>query len=206
MVLEIREGKQEQQKNESEAIPSAPSPSISEEQKFWTAVAEPPDIDLRHILTVDQDQIEKAVGPGNFGSDFTSRIMKYHVVDHDLEVGLLDKYLEWIEEKQKVASESGNQRSKQFWDPLAKFVEEDIIIVEEFEAAAKIFRERQDAQDDAEILAEYGPPIPVAIPYRGGVVLAKHSDAQIGEDTDEDNSASYASANDDSTCPSEKEV
>lgn len=37
-------------------------------------------------------------------------------------------------------------------------------------------------------------------------MLAKHSDAQIGEDTDDDDSASYALAKDDSTCPSEKEL
>lgn len=140
VVWEIREGKQEQQTNKFEAIPSAPPLLMSKDQKFWAAVAEQPDIDLRHILAVDQDKIEKLLDPTNFGSDFTSRIMKYRFVDLDREVGLLDKYLEWIEEKQKAASESGNQRAWQFWDPLAKFVEEDIIIVEEeSEAAAGIF-------------------------------------------------------------------
>lgn len=39
--------------------PTTPKPLISEEQRLWTALAEPPDIDYRVIIEEDKEKIDR---------------------------------------------------------------------------------------------------------------------------------------------------
>lgn len=171
-----------------------PSPLISEEQKFWTAASEPPDINLRYILAADQEWI-KRLHEGRFDDDFVSKILKYRQLDLDLEVGLLFEYQEWIEGKQEVATEMGLGREAAFLQGLHGVVKKHADVVEEEEeeeeAAANVFAARRKAVREAEQLAFWSPLRPVSMSL--GPASVPEIPAVCVPDSDTD-SSSYVTA------------
>ena len=154
VVLEVREGKQEEQVDEAECKPSVPPALISNEQKFWTAVAEPPDISLKYIMAADQEGIVRLL---KGGFDVTTRILKYRLLDIQVEDAVLFEYFEWIQNKQKAAEGAANEMEATFYAGLLDTVQEHSSVVEEeLEAGVRVFQAHRRARWEAIQLAENG--------------------------------------------------
>lgn len=93
VILELRAGMEEQHVDEDECKNLVPSPPlISKEQKVWTAMAEPRDIDYRLILERDM-QIRKAFAPETH-HHFPERIFRYGCIDLKTENHIL-RHVAW---------------------------------------------------------------------------------------------------------------
>lgn len=175
----------------AKAEPVTPSPLVAEEQKFCTAVSEPPDIDLRYILAADQEWI-KRLREGRFDDEFVSRIPKYRQLDLDLEVGLLFEHQEWIEGKQKAPKKIGLEREAACLQGLHGVVKKHADVVdEEEEAAADLFEARRKAVLEAEQLAFWNPPQPVSMSLGASSVPEMPTTGVPESDT---NSSGYVTA------------
>lgn len=135
-VVELR-GPKRQRTDDRNVQQGTPQPLISEDQKFWTAVAEPPDINYWEILERDYENFKRLLS-GKAGYTGASKYLMYQIHELDTEVAVLSEYSVWIEAKQETAQTSGDEKQRDFWKALSQDVKEDRSVVD---------LEHGDAQD-----------------------------------------------------------
>ena len=95
-----------------------PSP-ISVEQRFWTAAAEPPDLDYRDIIE-EHTKIKKHYS-GNSKVPYEERCAWVDFYDTTyLERSLIEVYEAWIYDKAEAAEGTESFRDKRFWNGLSR--------------------------------------------------------------------------------------
>ena len=104
-VVELPEAKR-QKMDEMNNTPIHPPPLISEEQKSWTVVAEPPDI--KHLKEA--------------GSYFTERILHYQM-QAELVRHLVVDYQDWM--KDNLKNRGLSERHKELYSELCNELKED---------------------------------------------------------------------------------
>lgn len=84
---------------------------VSDEQRFWTAVAEPPGLDYRRMITYYQENIDWILSDHN--RHFEKRCLMYKYSDTDVGYSMITKYSNWIVGKQSQVMNAKDERGKQ---------------------------------------------------------------------------------------------
>lgn len=97
---------------------------VSDEPRFWSAVAEPPDLDYRRMIADDQKNIDWILS--DHDRHFEKRYLMYKYLDTDVEYSMMTKYSHWVVGKQGQAMDAKDERQAEFYSDLPEVVEEEL--------------------------------------------------------------------------------
>lgn len=124
-AMELRDSKR-QKMDDLSGEPTLGQPLIPENQKFWTAVAESPEINYRSILQLHATQM-KHIKEDRSDDDFQSRILRYSHYDAVIYLGIVNTYRDWIKDN-FMSMDMQQGCKKQFCDGLYEAIQYDSIL------------------------------------------------------------------------------
>lgn len=109
---------------------------VSGEQRLWTALVEPPDINYKEIIETDETSIGMLFEDETL--HFEKRCLQYRTLDLTLEVDLLRKYEDQIRMDQSDISKFCSETEESFLEHLmAEVIEDNHVVVLEWHYAMK---------------------------------------------------------------------